>query len=183
MNKMELIFNRPVKVNRERQEFAEKAVRVASLIQGISPAPVEFFVVTSPSRDPDLLTTQGRALGFCREGTIFLRSNLKPADLVKTAFHESRHIKQIATSRQTLKVTFSLEADERDSRLFTYEYLSDLKDSATRAECLEFLNQLEKRQSQKLREKFAPVLERMSRAYASRLKSGGLKISGIIEYR
>jgi hypothetical protein len=180
---METTFNRPVKVDPGLQEFAETAVGVASNIQGISTSPVEFFVVTSPSRDgPGLLITRGRALGFCREGTIFLRSNLKPADLVRTAFHESRHIKQIRSSRKTLQVSYSPEADERDARLFELENLNDLKNDATRDECLAFLNELEKRRSQKLREKFAPVLKKMSERYAGRLKSGGLRIPEI-EYR
>jgi hypothetical protein len=179
---MEIVFNRPVKVNPKQQELAENAVGVASNIQEISTSTVEFFVVTSPSRDPDLLTTRGRALGFCREGTVFLRSNLKPADLVKTAFHECRHIKQIRTSRETLRVSYSLEADERDAWLFTCEHLSDLKDDATHDECMAFLNQLEKRQSQKLREKFAPAVKQASAQRLALLKSGGLKISGI-EYR
>ena len=183
---MEIIFNRRFKMDLESQEFAENAVGVASLILGISPPEsVEFFVRTSPSRDPDLLTTQGRALGFCREGVVYLRTDLKPAALVRTAFHECRHIKQIRSSCATLKVSYSSEADERDARLFTYEHLSGLKDSATRAECMEYLEKLRQKQSQELRAKFAPLVRQAAINRLALLKTGGLKkfLGSEIEYR
>lgn len=156
---MEITFNRIVRVSPKLRAFAERAAKTASgLPPGIPTPTIYFFQTIEPTRAPDVIVLETRALGFYLNGEIYVRNDLLPGAMVKTVFHEVSHAAQRRTACKTLEIPYSAEAEERAAKLFCYEHLGDLKSNATTEEALDFLDRLEKRFKQQLREKCAVLV-------------------------
>jgi len=112
------------------------------------------------SRDNNLFYTPAPAVGFVRDDKVFVRAGLTPARLVRVVVHECEHVRQTKLARQTLKVSHSLECDERAARLVEWEICGDLSSQASYDGCMRYLGTLKQKQSEQLREKMQPLLER-----------------------
>ena len=177
---MEVTFNQLVRPSPELREFTEYAARVASGILGISPPTIHFFEIVAPSRDPDLIVTEERCIGFYKNGEIYSRLDLLPGERVRNIFHEVSHAAQHKRACKTLRF-YSDEIEERTAFLFCEEHCSGLRRDASEQEARAFLAQIETRFSLELRKKIAPAVEAASARIAQRY---GIKkaIKGI-EYR
>jgi len=156
---IEITFNRIVRVSREKQALAERGAKTASMLPpGMPPPTVHFFEIVEPTRNPEVIVLETRALGFYLNGEIYTRNDLLPGAMVKNIFHEVAHAALRRAACKTLRLPYSEAADERAARLFCYEHLSGLQSNATTEGALEFLDKLEKRFSQQLRERMKPLV-------------------------
>src|SRR5215468_6479255 len=156
---MEVTFNRLVRPSPELREFTEYAARVASGIIGIISPQVHFFEIVDPSRDPSLIVTEERCIGFYKNGEIYSRLDLPPARRVRNVFHEVSHAHTAQRTCKTLRFC-SDEIEERTAWLFALEYCDGLPAAASEKEAREFLGKVATRFS--LESKMRPALEAAS---------------------
>ena len=177
------MWHQEVKPSHEERALAESFADFAAQKFKIHKPEIRFVLEAAPSRD-NYLYTHARAVGFVREGEIYVRAGLTPVRTAEIIVHEAVHLQQLSQARRDGHVSYSVECDERGARLAVYEIFADLPHNATYDETMQFVEKLKQKQSQQLRQKFAPILKQMSERYAARLQSGGLKIPGVlIEYR
>jgi len=176
---MEITFNRIVRASRAKQALAKRAVEVASAISGIQSPRVEFFEMVAPTRAPDVIVTEVPALGFYTRSAVFVRNDLGNSQTIKTCFHETSHASQQVTARRTLRV-LSDNASEREARLFCLEHLSGLRHDASEKEAIVFLDRLEKRFKQQLRERCAALVKQANQRF---IAMNRIKAVNGVEYR
>jgi len=155
----EITFNRLRRASPELREFTEYSVRVASGIRGIVPPTIHFFEIVAPSRDPSLIVTEERCIGFYKNGEIYSRLDLPPGRRVKNIFHEVSHAHTAQRTCKTLRFC-SDEIEERTAWLFALEYCDGLPADASEKEAREFLGKVATRFS--LESKMQPLLEAAS---------------------
>jgi len=155
----EITFNRLIRANPELRRFTEYSAQVASGILGIRTPQVHFFEIVEPSRDPSLIVTEERCIGFYKNGEIYSRLDLPPARRVKNIFHEVSHAHTAQRTCKTLRFC-SDEIEERTAWLFALEYCDGLPAAASEKEAREFLGKVATRFS--LESKMQPALEAAS---------------------
>lgn len=156
----EITFNRLRRASPELREFTEYSVRVASGIRGIVPPTIHFFEIVAPSRDPSLIVTEERCIGFYKNGEIYSRLDLPPGARVRNIFHEIFHAHTAQRTCKTLRFC-SDEIEERTAWLFALEYCDGLPAAASEKEAREFLGKVATRFSL-VESKMQPALEAAS---------------------
>jgi len=179
------MYHELVEPNPQELALAEAYADFAAQKLGGIPRPEVRFVreafvrEAALSRDKNLFYTPARAVGFVRDYTAYVRAGLTPTRLARVIVHECEHVRQTRLACRTLKVSYSLECDERSARLVEWEIFGDLPSRATYDEVIDYVK---REQSKLLRAKCAPLIRRASERHLALLKSGGLKIPNI-EYR
>ena len=173
-----MMFHEEIKPSRDERMVADSIRAFVAQKFGMVPQPeIRFVRETTPRRDA--FWTDERAVGLVRDGIAYVRAGLTPTRLARVIVHECEHVRQTRLACRTLKVSYSLECDERSARLVEWEIFGDLPSRATYDEVIDYVK---REQSKLLREKCAPLIRRASERHLALLKSGGLKIPNI-EYR
>jgi len=185
---------RLVEVDSEKRKPAEYAVRLSSHICGIKPPSLRFFEECEPSRDAIWL--EEPAFAYYQNGTISVRSNLEPGQMVRSVAHEVKHAAQSQLAMRTLQWPYSDRSCERDAELFVLEHFDGLKRTASEEQARQYLNALAAKWSLPTSEK--PVTTRqeltpaecrklgeqlLARATARLIQRNGIKKPTAPEYR